>query len=280
MNTTFTMNSRTILMGFLLVTGLILAVALVSLVRKGNGTASDSGIRSQPAVGVPTIEQAQDAQVDAATQVSARHFSTWEYSTVRLTSGGNLRTNIYYKHDSISDLKNYAAANKELLPEVIKHGGRPEIAVTLAMPMSADDFRKWAKQYAVQVAQAQVAVGAPGGSGGTLMIGGSADDTLPEQSLAKFPFSGMDGVFGFYGTVDAKQLPALAADPHVFVADVTPAWVRLDLARQGVADALSHSDVRVTLAFGWMEALGLVPTPAPLPSPVGTASATQPPIAP
>ncbi len=271
-------TNRAVFGGFVVAAGLALAVVVALFIGSITAAAPSAGSGTQTQ-NFPTVAPDQESQVEASTQVAAQNFSSWEYSTIRFTYGGDLRTNIYYNHDSISDIQNYVAANKALLADVVRAGGRAEIAVTFVWPMAPDQFRAWAKQHTVQVKQAQIAVGAPGSSGGTLMIGGNADDPLPESSVAKFPFSGMGGVFGLYGTADAKQLAMMVADPAVFLVDVTPAWSRLDLLKQDVADA-AQAETAVALPFGWMERLGMVPTPVGLPSPVTTRIPTVLPIAP
>ncbi len=47
----------------------------------------------------------------------------------------------------------------------------------------------------------------------------------------------MRGVYFSLATVDAKQLPVIAADSQVFIADVTINVVRNDLVRAGVRGA-------------------------------------------
>ncbi len=278
MKRNLTTHNRAAFDGIVVAVGLALAV-IIAVFAGGGTMLLATAPTAQQALDPTTVAQAQDSDVDAYTKIATRDFGTWGYSTVRFTNRTGLRTGIYYNHDSVRDIQNYVAANKALLADVVRAGGQAEIAVTFVWPMAPDQFRAWAKQNTVQVKQAQIAVGAPGGSGGTLIISGSADDPLPESSIGKFPFSGMGGVFGLYGTADAKQLAMMAADPAVFLVDVTPAWSRLDLLKQDVADA-AQAETAVALPFGWMERLGMVPTPVGLPSPVTTRIPTVLPIAP
>ncbi len=73
-------------------------------------------------------------------------------------------------------------------------------------------------------------------------------------------------MFGVECTVRVEQLLEIAADPLVFLVDVTPTWVRRDLAEAGMAGAM-QVPVGVDYPYGWMERLGMVPT---VPIPVGT----------
>lgn len=79
------------------------------------------------------------------------------------------------------------------------------------------------------------------------------------------------GWIGGYSTVDARRLSELTSDPNVFLVDVTPAWIRRELAAAG---AISEADVAkvpvyVDLPFAYMEGLGMVVIPT-VPVPVST----------
>jgi hypothetical protein len=197
--------------------------------------------------------------------VSRRDLGVWEYQASRDEAEG-LWIAINYDHDTVNDLKNYVAANKALIPPVETIGGRVEVAVTLTQPMQPEKFREWAKQNGLQVKQAQLASG-----GSTIGVMGTADDPLPQASIDKFPYAGLNGVLGAYATVEAQRLSTIASDPQVFLLDVTPAWTRRELAQSGIAEALeSDTDVYVDLAYGWMERLGIVATPTGVPGPIQT----------
>ena len=56
--------------------------------------------------------------------------------------------------------------------------------------------------------------------------------------------------------VDSSRLPAIANDPLVYLADVTPNVVRTDLAKAGVADA-GTTAIEVDTPFPAMEHFGL-----------------------
>lgn len=222
---------------------------------------------------LPTVTPIEEVSTLLRRQV----FGTWEYRALRSNLTG-LKIVIDYKHDTPEDIQSYAAAAESLITDVVQAGGRADVAISFMPPLPPDQFRAWALQKGLQVTQAQLAVGAPGSSGGTLMIGGAPNDPLPQESLQKFAYSGMGGVFGVYGNVDVSQLSALANDPHVFLADVTPAWARLDLLQAGVIDA-SQADIQLSLPYGYMEILHMVPTPG-VPTPVGTEEPLRVPTAP
>jgi hypothetical protein len=82
---------------------------------------------------------------------------------------------------------------------------------------------------------------------------------LPTTAAPGPPFS-VVGVYYLSGMVDAQRLPAIAADPLVFLADVTPNIVRRDLLRRGVlapAPNLDWVTIQPPSPFWAMEDLGL-----------------------
>jgi hypothetical protein len=205
----------------------------------------------------------------------SQNYGTWDYSALK-DDALNSWISINYKHDSVADLNSYVAANKALIPEVESVGGRAEVAISFFPTMRPDQFRAWAKKYGLQVREAQIAAGR-----NTMIIGGKADDPLPQASIDEFPYVGLNGVFGAYGTVPTNKLSSIAADPQVFLLDVTPAWTRNDLVKAGIAEAAQPKmKVMVDLAYGWMQQLDMIPTPTPFPPPVGTVSPQVIPTAP
>ncbi|MBF6613318.1 MAG: hypothetical protein IVW55_09340 [Chloroflexi bacterium] len=236
------------------------------------------------------------------TTVSQRDFGTWKYAATSNDIEG-LHATINYDRDTIAGIKAYAAANKALLlakvylgvdvekvikayaaankallPEVIKGGGVADVAVTFVYPMPADWFRTWAKTNSLQVTQALLRTGAPGSDGGTVGVGGTQDDPLPQSSidnlLGGFFSNNVYGVFGLYGRVDTAKLGSLGSDPHVFLVDVTPTYVRRDIRASGITNAMQEVP-RVELPFAPMERMGLqnftkLALPTSIPAPEGT----------
>ena len=143
--------------------------------------------------------------------VFTRDMGVWDYSASRDDAEG-LWIVVNYDHSSESDLKAYAAANKALIPEVQRRGDWAEVAISFRDPITPDQFRAWAKQNGLHARQTQLAAGNT-----TMMLVGTDSDPLPQQSIDKFPYAGLRGVFGSYGTVASKQLSAIASDPLVFL---------------------------------------------------------------
>ena len=268
------LSKRILVSGSVLVTMVFVVILGTFLIaRSSQPTLLTAPIVPQTAI-VPTLTPIQEV----STLILQRDFGIWEYRALRNNMTG-LKAVIDYNHDTAGDLQSYVIANRALITDVVQVGGRAEVAISFLPPLSPDQFRTWAIQRGLQVRQAQLAVGAPGSSGGTLMIGGSPDDPLPMESIRNFAYNGMGGIFGVYGDIDVGQLSAIADDPQVFLVDVTPAWIRLDLLQAGIFDA-QQADIQVSLPFGYMERLNMVPTPSVIPTPVGTLEPLRLPIAP
>ncbi|MEP6775250.1 MAG: hypothetical protein ABJA50_06600 [Chloroflexota bacterium] len=259
---------------------IVLLIFLISTRLLGTPSQSASG-RSGQAVAQEQVSPSATAAPpidEVITQITARNFGTWEYSTTSSNFAG-IHSTVNYNHSSVSDIQSYVAVNQALLPQVAAFGGQVQITLTFLPPLAPDVFRDWAREHALTVTQAQIAVGAPGGTSGTIMVNGTADDPLPQPAIESVPFAGMGGVFGVYGTVDSSNLTAMASDPKVYLVDVTPAWVQHDLLVSGYTEA-ARSEVYLALPYGWMENLGMVPTPQPVPNPVRTISPVTGPAAP
>ena len=257
------------------------SLALVLTGNLGSAVPNAPGAAHNPLAGISSTATAQGPPVSPEyVTVRTQDFGVWSYSATR-SDTEPLHATINYRHDSVEDLKAYAVANKALLPQVVNLGGRAEVAVTFVYPVSVVWFRDWAKGNEFLVDSTQLAVSGPGSGGTTVSISGTANEPLPQDKLGSLMggFFSNDGgvVFGTYGDIDASRLSKLAFDPQVFMVDVTPAWVRHDLAQAGVHEQLQDR-AQVALPFGWMERLGLQNfTQLPIPT-VPSAQSTYEPI--
>lgn len=232
-----------------------------------------SGVNLQP-------KTCANSSPDNPQVIRSCDFGIWKYS-VAPDEQKKLHVSVYYRHDSVNDLKKYAAANKTLLAQAVQLGGEVRIAVTFHNVVKPDKFREWAKANGIQVEQVQLTTGGVGFSRVTIGVGGKPGDPLPQSVIDQI--GPVQGVFGVYCTVAASRLSQIANDPLVFLVDVTPALVPNDLAKDGIP-GIAPSDVEVFLAFAYMENLGLQnfsvgvpPNPSvPLPSPVLTFGPTIP----
>jgi hypothetical protein len=243
-----------VLLGIVVLLALFLTGNAASKVPNAPDTAQN------PLAGTPSTATAQGPPVSPEyLTVRTQDFGIWSYGATH-SDTEPLHATVNYRHDSVQDLKDYAVANEALLPQVANLGGRAEVAVTFVYPVGVTWFRNWAKGNEFRVDSAQLAVSGPGSGGTTISISGTADEPLPQDKLGSLigGFFSSDGgvVFGTYGDIDASRLSKLASDPQVFVVDVTPTWVRHDLAQAGVQEQLQDR-VQVALPFGWMERLGL-----------------------
>jgi len=237
--------------------GVVALLALFLIANSGSAVPNAPITAQNPLAGTSSTPTAQGPPVSPEdVTVRAQDFGVWSYGATR--SNGPLYASVNYKHDTVADLKAYAEANKALLPQVVKLGGIAEVTVNFALPVSEDWFSNWVRANHFQVDSAQ--------GMGVFHVYGTADEPLTKDELANL-MTNAGGVFGAYGSVDASYLAQLWADPDIFLVDVTPAWVRYDLAQAGIKEQL-HGRVQIALPFGWMERMGIhnftdlsIPTP-------------------
>jgi hypothetical protein len=187
----------------------------------------------------------------------------WRYAATE-SDLDPLHATVSYKHGSVADLQAYREANKQMAEQLAQEGGDVRVSISLRQPSPAKEL---IQHYCQDVWAMQRK------AGGTEGIGPPSRGPLAHSEVDQFldpvdrpGFAGGDGIFGIDCTVDSKRLGDLLAEPLVFLVDVTPTWVRRDLARAGVVPA-SQVPVMVDFAYGWMLQFGMVPT---VPPPVGT----------
>lgn len=223
----------------------------------------------QQSLGAATSQQLAKVSVPATGKsklLYKQDFGNWNYQALQ-DDAQNSWIAVNYDHSSPGALRAYVATNKALIPQLERDGGPVEVAISFLSLLQPDRFRAWAKQQGLQTREVQLAAG-----NGTLGIAGTKDDPLPQEAVQSFPYVGMGGVFGVYGTVDASRLSSIASDPVVYLLDVTPAWSRRILKQAGVSIAdQPKTKVQVDLAYGWMKSLGMISTPVAVPGPLGTA---------
>jgi hypothetical protein len=198
----------------------------------------------------------QYANIPDVTLLEAQDLGTWSYVVTRHEKDG-LSAGIMYKHDTVNDLRAYAETNRALIQEIEAAGGEAEVTLTFLPFGTPEWFRQWAKKNSFAARQTQLLTTAPGSAGtGTVIVLGRGDEPLPQSSLDSTMVNSISGVHGTYGTVAASRLSEIAADPRVALLDVTPAWLRLEAKRTGIAN-LDSRPVSVDLPYGYMERLGL-----------------------
>jgi hypothetical protein len=181
----------------------------------------------------------------------------WGYTARQIASG--LSVDLHYLHGTLRDLNDYAALNKERAGKLAQSGGVVDLLITFRQPLKPTAFRKWVLASSMDATVASVRLQSLTGARGTLTITRRESDPLPQDDLDKVSKSlpTVEGVYSVRGKVAAEQLSTIATDPMVFIVDVTPTLVRLDLVDAGVPGA-SEATINAESPFTEMEKLGLV----------------------
>ncbi len=190
--------------------------------------------------------------------VDQADFGTWRYSVGRGDDGA-VRGLVQFDITSVEGLVAYVDANRQLVGRFTQEEGPIPVQVTFRDYVAPDAFRAWIAKVHLQVARTDVGEIEPNGKRWTATFFTMHDDPLPGlQSVGNDsnPPRTLLGVFGALGSVDASQLVTLAADPSVFLVDLTEAYVRQRLAQEGIAGA-GEATVTVASPFGAMEDFGL-----------------------
>ncbi len=183
-------------------------------------------------------------------EVRRANFGSWNYKAGRMNDGSILAT-IGYDSRTLQALETYAIDNRLLANQLASLGRRAEAYVTFRTYMAPDQFRVWVNSIGAHVNYTELRFVAIDGVKGFIGIDGVENDPLPQTLLEReieFATSHghlqtLPGVYFAYITVDAIRLPQIAADPLVYLADVTPEAVRQDLAAAGVQGAEQASVV-------------------------------------
>lgn len=293
--------------------GFMLLTALMMLTLAGCDTQSSFTAEQMLPSPQPTSREiSQPATVALIPDqiVLADNFGAWQYTTRKGGSGvgavlggivinyGDVYGGVAYDNRSIQGIRDYAAANWQLVSRVAAHGGLVEVLITFHSYVPLDQFRAWVKIHGLAVGVSYVNLINNSGEHRRLIVC-PYSDTAPivqsdkpgfppvycpyhakdEQSKLKdngdpLPLSELNDYLNEYNAaekdstlriigvsftrtwVDASQLPTIANDPLVYLADVTPDVVRMDLARAGVAGADTPA-IEVDTPFPAMEQFGL-----------------------
>lgn len=155
-------------------------------------------------------------------------FDGWGY-TAMAAPDGSIRVQVNYDRASVADLYRYVETNRALARQLATDG-QAELAVTVSFrrPLTIAEFQTWAARAPPQIREYQIRLrdaqgrrwtlgGAP--SGGTLISPTDLQRHLIH--LASRGATDVQGVIVAEGTVAASVYDRLAADPDVFLADVT-----------------------------------------------------------
>lgn len=211
-------------------------------------------------LGVGATQQA----APSAPEHYGREYGSWRYTIGRVAAHGRLDGTVSYDIATAEGVLAFARANRALAEQLAGVGGSAEVQVTFGVPLTPEAFRAWAQGVGLTVQEADIRTYDAQGAPSTIGIFVRGDDPLPldvlERQRAAVSAKGgpltVGGVTNARGTVDTARLRAIAADPTVFLVDVTTTAVRRDLRDRGVADA--PSAIIVTQPAYWqVETFGL-----------------------
>ncbi len=183
-------------------------------------------------------------------------YGAWHVTAQR---DSRLSASVTFDGSSTGGLQAYAQANRVLANQLAGSNGQVEIAITFRSLLQPEQYRYWVASHGMTVAVTGLRTHiTEWNDRGGLGVRPRAGEVLPEASL-NLPNATVQGVLGANGQVPASELPAIAADPLVFIPDVTTTIVRQDLVAAGlpvneVANASVH---QLGSPFWFMENLGL-----------------------
>jgi len=198
------------------------------------------------------------------TSVHSGNFGSWWYeatthipASIRTEEEQPLASNQIYAKvtfdgSSMASIQSYIDANKQLLTQMAGRTGQVEISVVFKDYVLVDQFRAFAQAHQLKtgVSYLRAIDEDPNPQYApyyTIHIVGHQDvaTPLPQADLDNIyggikkyvPQLSLKGVYATHAWVDAKELPALAADPSVYYVDLAATAVRDDLAKAEVAGA-------------------------------------------
>jgi len=206
-------------------------------------------------------------------EVLERDYGVWGYKVGRHHSLGT-SGNVHYKFGTVAQLNAFAAANQLLATDLASRGGQAEVYITFRTYLTPEQYRALLKVWGASVHRTELRTVDPSGHEGTLWQGPITGDTepLPQDRLDKALIMRrspvprgetgeytliLRGVYSAIIIVDATRLPEIAADPLVFLANVTPNVVRNELHAAGWQTQEKSLYVSPPTPFWHMEQLGL-----------------------
>lgn len=203
------------------------------------------------------------ARAQSEVAVRQRDFGSWSY-VAGVDGEGRVTAHVRYSYDSVADLTTYALANRVLIAQMANVDAVVDAQITLRAPLMPDEFRTLALSNRFSVSLAEIRYEGPGGARATGRVFPRGLDPLPQEMLDRVVAGAegrigpqrLSGVITAEGRARPSELASLAADPRVFLVDVTPFAVRRDLQVAGVQGA-SSAVVNLQPPFWFMERLGL-----------------------
>jgi hypothetical protein len=229
----------------------------------GTAIAAATEEAARPTILASQSATAQAFQNLLATPALARDYGSWSFVARRwaINSDGKWEVivNVQRNTGSVQALKAYAQSNRELAAQLAQRDGAKPVHVLLIFRtyVSRDEFNSWASALGIHPSNAWLRtaydrdplytpmprgtrpVDLAFGPTSTLPVTCEASGPEPltkehlDQSLAMqeqeaqaegYKLRELKGIYATYGTVDASQLPAIAADSRVFLADISYEW--------------------------------------------------------
>ncbi len=221
---------------------------------------------SAPAVPATEVQpQHPRFPTSEAREVKRGEFGSWRYSATRFGDGA-VAASVSANIDTVQALRVYAADNRALAGELAQQGGEARVDVSFRTYLSPDQFRAWVLKNGLHVTQVIIRITDANGPDITAAHLVRPDDTdpLPASSVADLvnnpggvgPFT-LRGIYSARGIAAADKLPQIAADPLVFVADVTTSVTARELKKSGFGDVNLDFVLVDSSPFFEMERLGL-----------------------
>jgi hypothetical protein len=210
-----------------------------------------------------------------------RDFGAWGYTYSYGRAWGDLFAAVYYDDSSVAGLAAYVQANRDLAGQFAQLGGDESFSpsrglarvdLTFRGYVPPEQARAWVQAHHLLTDYAVLRVYDPQGLRLDFTVSTSdVNDPIPTWYIDRelnppgapacgpFTLSG-GGVYFVTALADPTQLPVLAADPLVYLADVTPNVVRRDLWQQYQetrTDSFQWVHVQNGSPFWQMEDLGL-----------------------
>lgn len=177
-------------------------------------------------------------------EVAQGNFGSWNYRAVRM-NGQQIVAGINFDSSSVATLNAYATSNRAQATELATRGGEVNVHITFRTYVAPAQFRSWATAIGLRVERSDIRL-VQNGKDAVIGIGGTESDPLSQASLDEVlqlliddgaNISTVRGVYFTIGTINASQLPLLAADPLVYLPDVTINVVRNELIAAQVPGA-------------------------------------------
>lgn len=205
---------------------------------------------------LPTIEAEPTGQLPYIIKTGT--YATWNYTATWVADGAYVMETTY-DMSSVGSIKAFAAENRQLAATLMEPGESVQVKVTFRRAIAPEEYRSWAQQTgfvpSMGVLRYLDMANTRGGAG----FAPEGDDVIPEAYIRpeRFqPGGRLQGVFIALGTITTDRLRDLVGHKDVFLADVTPAIVRNEIA-QMVGNSEFSLEPAIDSPFWFMENYGL-----------------------